>query len=144
MKNLVKNLLNPLIDKFKKVDKFDITDQGIEKYYADKADVAPRVLLKDIEDAIESIVYFTALDGIKEAMPSSYATMTAYPKFDMHLFCIITLKNGFQVSGENICVSRKNYNRQMGEQFAKQNAMDKLWLVFGYELTDRLYKERIA
>lgn len=54
--------------------------------------------------------------------------------------CVITLKNGFTVTGESACVSPANYNQEIGEQIAFKNAREKIWLLEGYRLQCELNK----
>ncbi|MDD0823750.1 Gp49 family protein [Mannheimia sp. AT1] len=52
--------------------------------------------------------------------------------------CVLTLHNGFTVTGESACVSPANYNQEIGEKVAYQNAFDKLWQLEGYALKNKL------
>lgn len=52
--------------------------------------------------------------------------------------CIITMDNGFTVRGESSCVDIANYNKEKGEAVAFENARNKLWLLLGFRLADRL------
>lgn len=58
--------------------------------------------------------------------------------------CVIRLDNGFQVTGESACVDPKNYNKEMGEKIAHDNAFNKLWPLFGFLLTERRYQGVVA
>lgn len=63
-----------------------------------------------------------------------------YQVFEGRLtICVITLKNGFLVTGESSCVDAANFNKELGEQFAKEQAIDKIWGFMGYALRDKLY-----
>ena len=53
-------------------------------------------------------------------------------------FCVLVLKNGFTVTGESACVSRKNFNAEIGRRIARENAVAKVWPLMGYELKQRL------
>lgn len=55
--------------------------------------------------------------------------------------CIITMSNGFQVTGESACVDPANYNQEIGERIAYENAFDKIWPLEGYLLQEKLHKE---
>jgi hypothetical protein len=65
--------------------------------------------------------------------------------------CVLTLKNGFTVTGESACASPENYNRCKGEKYSKENAVEKIWALEGYLLKEKLsqgikpttYMERI-
>ncbi len=48
--------------------------------------------------------------------------------------CFITLKNGFIVTGISGVVDKTNFNKEMGEKYAYQNAFNKIWELEGYRL----------
>ena len=48
--------------------------------------------------------------------------------------CVLTLRNGFEVIGTSSCVDPASYNQEIGNKFAKQRAMDKVWELEGYKL----------
>jgi len=54
------------------------------------------------------------------------------------MVCLLTLKNGFKISGESNCVSPENFNEEIGKDIAKKNAREKIWLLEGYLLKDKL------
>lgn len=49
----------------------------------------------------------------------------------------IVLDNGFSVSGESACVNVANYNQQIGEKIAYDNAFRQLWPLFGFLLAEK-------
>jgi hypothetical protein len=51
--------------------------------------------------------------------------------------CRIVLDYGFSVSGESACVNPENYNRQIGEKIAHDNAFRQLWPRFGFLLAEK-------
>ena len=53
--------------------------------------------------------------------------------------CLLTLKNGFIVSGESACASPENFNVEIGQKIAKENAKNKIWALEGYLLKENLY-----
>ncbi len=53
----------------------------------------------------------------------------------------ITLENGFTVEGQSACVSLENYNKELGEQIAFDNAFEKVWELEGYLLAQELFKK---
>lgn len=55
--------------------------------------------------------------------------------------CSITLDNGFSVRGESACVDPVNFDADIGENIAHQNAYDKLWQLFGFMLAEDIYRE---
>lgn len=54
--------------------------------------------------------------------------------------CVITLRNGFTVTGESACASPENFDEEIGNKIAFKNAEDKIWLLEGYLLKQRLYE----
>lgn len=62
---------------------------------------------------------------------------------DVLTVCVLTLQNGFTVTGESACASQENYNQQIGEDIAFTNARDKIWPLAGYALKQKLYEESL-
>lgn len=54
--------------------------------------------------------------------------------------CILDLVNGFMVTGESACASADNYDAEIGEQIAFDNAFAKMWALEGYVLKTRLHE----
>lgn len=54
--------------------------------------------------------------------------------------CVLTLRNGFTVTGESACASPENYRQDIGEKIAFDNAREKIWLLEGYLLRQRLFE----
>ena len=54
--------------------------------------------------------------------------------------CCITLENGFTVTGESACASPENFNAEIGEKIAFEQARNKIWMLEGYLLKDNLSK----
>lgn len=56
--------------------------------------------------------------------------------------CTITLKNGLQLVGTSACVSKDNYDVQIGRNIAYENAFAKLWELEGYALKQRIHESQ--
>ena len=52
--------------------------------------------------------------------------------------CCITLFNGFTVTGESACASPENFDEELGRKIAFDNAKNKIWLLEGYLLKQKL------
>ena len=52
--------------------------------------------------------------------------------------CCLTLTNGFTVTGESACASPENFNAEIGEKIAFENARNKIWMLEGYLLKQKL------
>ena len=61
---------------------------------------------------------------------------------DVLTVCVLTLRNGFTVTGESACASPENYNEEIGNRIAHQNAREKIWALEGYLLKQRLFDAR--
>ena len=48
--------------------------------------------------------------------------------------CTIVTKSGFTFTGESACVDPNNYNKELGEKFAYENAFEKMWMPYGFWL----------
>jgi hypothetical protein len=51
------------------------------------------------------------------------------------------LPNGFSVQGRAPVVDPKNFDIEIGRKIAREDAIDKLWLLEGYLLQQRLHDE---
>ena len=68
---------------------------------------------------------------------------------DFHVFphscltvCCLTLENGFTVTGESACASPENFNAEIGEKIAFKNAREKIWMLEGYLLKQKLFEQQ--
>lgn len=96
-----------------------MNDQDIEKEINEKGLTAPRIT----KDHIESLVVkeqFHVFEG---------STFTS---------CLLTLKNGFTVHGESACASPENFDEELGAKIARDNAVNKIWMLEGYLLREKL------
>lgn len=64
---------------------------------------------------------------------------------DYHVFagttltvCCLTLRNGFTVTGESAAASPENFDVEIGRKIARQNAREKIWVLEGYLLKEKL------
>lgn len=54
--------------------------------------------------------------------------------------CVITLPCGYGVTGESACVDPTKYDKAIGEKYALEQAVDKLWPLEGYLLANDRYR----
>lgn len=95
-------------------------EQAIEKEIQDKGLNAPRLTPALIDSVIKT---------------KSFHRLT-----DVLTVCVITLVNGFTVTGESACASPENYNQEIGEKIAFGNAREKIWPLEGYLLKQKLFE----
>ena len=118
-----------------------VTPQAVEDstiddlYFTDyEASIGP-----DIEDSIIDELYFTAYEasiGLDTA-PSDRSAI-AYAAHQLLTFCVLTLGNGFTVTGESACASPENFDSEIGRKIARANAVQKVRPLMGYELRSKL------
>ena len=109
---------------------------AIEQEIQAKGLTAPRITSADIEANIVSEHYFTAKDGVAGhfgGLPDPYPDALG-----LLTFCVLVLRNGFTVTGESACASPENFDAEVGRKIARQNAMQKIWPLMGYELRTKL------
>lgn len=103
---------------------------------------APRVTPSDIEAEITGEFFFTAADGYNAAPccdPSGYGAVLPPPQpLGLLTFCVLTLRNGFTVTGESACAIPENFDAELGRKIARQNAVAKIWPLLGFRLRDKL------
>ena len=69
-----------------------------------------------------------------------------YNRFgETNTHCTITTKSGFTFTGESACVDPNNYNKELGEKYAYENAFEKMWMPYGFWLHKALaeYDQRM-
>lgn len=96
-------------------------EQSIEQYIQSKGLNAPRLTPEDIDKTIVSETYTNLPDG-------------------RTVICQLTLRNGYTVDGKSACVSKENFNQEIGNNISRQNAREKIWELEGYLLKQKLYE----
>jgi len=54
---------------------------------------------------------------------------------------VLTLKNGFEVTGTSACVDEADYDHQIGVRLARQKAIDQVWTLLAFELQSLMAAE---
>lgn len=113
-------------------------DQAIEQEIQAKGKTAPRVTPADIEAAICREAYFTAANGAAAAGEVVYSDDDGLRCLT---FCVLILKNGFIVTGESACASPENFDEEIGRKIARDNAVQKIWMLEGYLSKQKMYEQ---
>lgn len=95
-------------------------EKQIEQEIQDKGLNAPRLTPDHIDSVIIGETYTNLPDG-------------------RTVICQLTLKNGFTIDGKSACVSKENFNQEIGNKIARQNAREKIWELEGYLLKEKLH-----
>lgn len=122
-------------------------DEQIEQEIQAKGLTAPRVTMQRINDVISSEHYFTAQNGMMGAYVAGgdVHPVGGTPNKETHdtlgllTFCVLVLKNGFTVTGESACASPENFDAELGRKIARENAINKVWMLEGYLLKQQLH-----
>ena len=99
-------------------------EQAIETELKAKGLNAPRLMPEHIDAQIVGEAYYV--------FPGTTLTIAA-----------LTLRNGFQVTGESAAASPANFNEEIGRKIARENARAKIWALEGYALRTRLHEGKI-
>ena len=83
---------------------------------------APKISKDQILAAIEKVTY--------TVMPDERTTI-----------CSLSFCGGrFTIMGNSTCVSKENFNKEMGEKIAYENAINECWKYFGFMLAVDLHR----
>lgn len=110
-------------------------EQQIKEAGADKA---PRITPAHITACIVSEWYINAAEGVPH--DNFHAPVPAVHPLRQLTFCVLVLRNGFTVTGESACASPENFNEEIGRRIARENAVEKIWLLEGYLLREQLFQ----
>lgn len=102
---------------------------------------APRVTFSDVVDNIASTHYFTAAEGVqgRRDVPLPAMSIASAEALRLLTFCVMVLKNGFTVVGKSACASPENFDAEMGQRIAREDAIRQVWPLMGYELRSNLH-----
>lgn len=80
--------------------------------------------------------------GLSKEKIESHITNIEYQRFSKTgTLCVITLHNGYTVTGESGCIDPETFNEEIGKGIAYNNAFEKLWGILGYVEKQRWYRE---
>ncbi|QZI92129.1 hypothetical protein PODOV073v1_p0004 [Vibrio phage PS25B.1] len=99
-----------------------MSEQQIEKEIQKKGLNAPRLTPDLIDSKIKSVEY--------HVFESTCLTV-----------CCMTLENGFTVTGESACASPENFDKEIGQKIAFDQARNKIWMLEGYLLKQKLHQD---
>jgi hypothetical protein len=97
-----------------------VDNTQLEQEIKDKGLTAPRISMALIESTVVKEYYHIP--------PGTTLTI-----------CVLTLRNGFTVVGESACASPANFDAEIGQKLAYDNAFRKIWALEGYLLRERIY-----
>lgn len=91
-------------------------------------------------------------DSLLESRPERTVTKEqiegriAKTEFSIHAdstltICVLTMQNGFTVVGKSACAHPANFNKELGEKIAYDDAFKQIWALEGYLLREALSME---
>lgn len=98
------------------------TDEQLQADHAASGHNAPRVTPDQLDETISAAQYW---------QPEG-TTLTV---------CVLTLANGFHVTGESASASAENFDAEIGRKLAYDHARNKIWVLEGYLLRQRLHDQ---
>jgi len=98
----------------------EYSEQQIEQDIQAKGLNAPRISPADLDAKIVGEQY--------HVFPGTTLTV-----------CCLTLANGFTVTGQSAAASLANFNAEIGRKIARADAREKIWMLEGYLLRERLH-----
>lgn len=118
-----------------------VNDNEIEKEIQAKGLNAPRVTLEQIEARIALECYTTGecFSVWSDRGQWKEEKIRLLNELELVTVCILVLQNGYKVTGESACVSRENFNAELGRKIARQKAVEKIWALEGYLLKEHEY-----
>jgi hypothetical protein len=96
-------------------------EHEIEQDIQDKGLNAPRLTPADLDAKITGEQY--------HVFPGTTLTV-----------CVLTLANGFVITGQSAAASLANFDAEVGRKIARADARDKIWQLEGYLLRERLHR----
>lgn len=82
------------------------------------------VTIEEVKENMQDVIVRTLMDFDK---PTTYVT--------------VRMKNGFTLRESTTCVDPANYNEEIGKEICLAKIEDKIWLLLGYALQEKLYQK---
>lgn len=80
--------------------------------------------------------------GLTKEILENQIVSIEYNRFgEVGIQCVLTLNNGYTVTGESGCIDPTIFNEEIGNSIAYENAFDKLWPILGYQEKQRWFIE---
>lgn len=80
----------------------------------------------------------TILPRVTEESIKAKIASVNYVVHDVLTICIIQMSNGFWVIGKSAPASPGNFNKEVGERYAYDDAFKQIWQLEGYALREKL------
>ncbi|CAB4161043.1 Phage protein (N4 Gp49/phage Sf6 gene 66) family [uncultured Caudovirales phage] len=105
-----------------------------EKAYLAQGHDPSRITPQLIEDFIVNEHYIVVGEAVASGATTAVLRGPVSGSLDLLTICVLTLRNGFTVTGESACVTPANFDAEIGRQIARRNAVEKVWPLLGFLL----------
>jgi hypothetical protein len=75
---------------------------------------------------------------VSEELVNSKIKNENYFSTNKTTICVLALENGFEVVGTSAVVDIEFFDKELGEKYAKQKALDKVWELEAYILQNQI------
>lgn len=82
------------------------------------------------------------INGATGVVPDDFQpAVPADSPLSLLTICVLVLRNGFTVHGVSACASPENYNKEIGQRIARENAEREIWPLLGFALRQKLHDQ---
>lgn len=93
----------------------------------------PHVTTETIEAEIAAEYAFTLGEALR-----AMGAPVQHPALDGKTIVALVFRNGFVVLGSSSVISPADFNAEVGHSFARLNAIEQAWPLFGWSLREKL------
>lgn len=99
-----------------------------------RTSVEPKLTIEETKAILET----KTAPRVTEASIKDKIATAEYLYHGLLTICILTMRNGFMVQGVSAPASAANYDKDVGDRYAFDNAFKQLWVLEGYLLREKL------
>lgn len=92
-----------------------------------------------IESKIVGKYYFNLGEAVKSTVKDVSSSDLA--RMSVVTTCVLVLDNGFTITGKSTCVDPAIYDEALGQKYAYEDAVDKVWELEGYVLANQMKEQ---
>lgn len=115
-----------------------MSEKEIDQEIQTKCKTAARVTRVDVEANIVECHYINIGKAVEAQLVGRDVCAHAHPSLYLLTTCVLVLRNGFTVTGQSSCVFPENFDAEIARKLAREDAVQKMWPLIGYELRSKL------
>ena len=93
----------------------------------------------DASKAVQKTPHRVSLDSmLARIVDEEYIRPAILPHMTI---CVLKVDNGFVLVGKTAPADPENYDADLGEKFAKEDAIRQMWVLEGYALRERMFHD---